>query len=741
MRSLPDDPCPEDDAFAQMLQGALDDQALERLHAHIEACPACAHLAHVLAQVMTPRQESSPPPQDDDDSPRSPALLPATLGRYELRGLLGLGGMGAVYVARDPELARDVAIKLLRPDHAQGASSQVHARMLQEARALARVEHPHVLPIFEVGALDGSSGGVFLVTQLVRGQTARQWVQGRSVPERVALYLQVARGLHAAHERGVIHRDVKPDNILVNAQGHAFLTDFGLATAGEGVSSGVSSSDPSSSDPSSSDPTSPTSMPTPTPTRPWRTATGAILGTPAYMAPEQHDGQAVDARADLFAWSASLYEALYGFRPFMGHSVEAIAAAARRGDLVKPHADAVPASLFEALALGLRPRPEDRPGSMLELMALVESAMRPRPPRAKRAAALASSLAMIAALAAWGVAGRQSPAVPAPPASLSDASASPEAPSAARAASQAMPATPAPQAPQASPPPELPPPQAPPPLEVASAPAGAQAAPRARSARRPKGASAVKPAPTAPIKPVASASLAPRPWPTPEALGLPAPQGLDRPRQDVVERVKRHVELSQPQPCLREVAALIAITASQDSLYPAFLASSYGLAAECLMLAGQCERGSQLYTRAGGRPMEVAARRAWLCQPSDTRDVQERWVRRIGNVEYACGYSFSACHPEGPCRAYTQRLVDEVRRQGGELDDALRRRAADILEGRAMRCVARQGQCELAQRAFALAQSLKAGQRLDASSASFDALSEEQRAAFARAARGCAAAP
>jgi len=203
------------------------------------------------------------------------------LGPYEIQDLLGAGGMGEVYRARDPRLSREVAVKLITTD---GASSpeRLH-RFETEARAAAQLAHPNVVTVFDVGTHDGQP---YLVLELLDGQTLRETLRGGTPPLRQSLTwaLEAARGLGAAHERGIVHRDLKPENIFLTKDGRVKVLDFGLAKLQEtfvGASSDTSS-----------------------PTATKDTSPGVLLGTIGYMSPEQVKGEPAGARTDVFALGA-----------------------------------------------------------------------------------------------------------------------------------------------------------------------------------------------------------------------------------------------------------------------------------------------------------------------------------------------------------------------------------------------------------------------------------------------------
>jgi tetratricopeptide (TPR) repeat protein len=218
---------------------------------------------------------------------------PVILGHFRLGAHLGSGGMGSVFEARDTALDRTVAIKVLRPG---GSGEKGRARLLREAQALARLKHPNVVTVFEVGV---AGEEVFVAMELVAGGTLRAWMSAaHGWREIVDLFLALGRGLAAAHALGLVHRDVKPSNVFLDLDGTPKLGDFGLVSP-----SGVTDEpDPGEQPPSPS----PRSL---------LTTAGKVMGTPAYMSPEQLQGQPADARADQYAYCASLHEALTGSLP------------------------------------------------------------------------------------------------------------------------------------------------------------------------------------------------------------------------------------------------------------------------------------------------------------------------------------------------------------------------------------------------------------------------------------------
>ena len=230
------------------------------------------------------------------------ALTPASrLGVYEIIAPIGEGGMGAVFRARDTKLDRDVAIKVLPEAFAHDADRL--ARFTREAKTLASLNHPHIAAIY---GLEESKGITALVMELVEGDDLSQRIARGAIPidEALPIAKQIAEALEAAHEQGIIHRDLKPANIKVRADGTVKVLDFGLAKA----------LDPAAA-------SSPAAMNSPTITSPAMTQAGMILGTAAYMAPEQARGTAVDKRADIWAFGVVLFEMLTGRRAFAGEDV------------------------------------------------------------------------------------------------------------------------------------------------------------------------------------------------------------------------------------------------------------------------------------------------------------------------------------------------------------------------------------------------------------------------------------
>ena len=321
-------------------------------------------------------------PPELDRSSLGPRERDLVISRYRLLSRLGAGGMGLVYLAYDPSLDRKVAIKLLRPggdDHEPEA--EAHARLHREAQALAKLSHPNVVAVHDVGTYDahalyghgareGGGQGVFLVMDYIEGVTLERWLaeRPRSWREVVAAFLAAGHGLVAAHAVGVIHRDFKPSNVLVRADGSVHVFDFGLARSAGPVP--VQTREPTGDslhEPFSSTLSSPL------------TQYGAFVGTPAYMAPEQRGGEEVDERSDQFSFCVALYEGLCGNRPFSGENIYALEMAKAGGVIDPPRQKPdLPKGLLRLVVRGLAAEPRDRWPSLPILLAELDRQLRRR---------------------------------------------------------------------------------------------------------------------------------------------------------------------------------------------------------------------------------------------------------------------------------------------------------------------------------------------------------------------------
>ena len=352
--------CPNDEALAAFAfrQGSAV-HARGAIEAHLDTCAECrrlcAHLAAADLLAQGPTQSGARPGAGPPlGGPAAPHCRGAKINRYVVEHELGRGGMGVVLAAYDPELHRPVAMKLVRPEQ---NDPEGRARLLREARAMARVAHPNVVTVFDVG--EGPDGQVFVAMELVDGMSLRATLHTpRPLAKTLDLFVQAAKGLAAAHAVGLVHRDFKPDNVLVGRDGRVRVTDFGLV---RGLGDGGEA---------------PLTLAKGTPL----TATGALLGTPAYMAPEQHVGAPADARADQYAFGIALFEALVGVRPFPTASLAATSdAKLKEQRLPWPASSPVPAEIRAAVDRALARDPDKRHPSMNDLIAILERASRSLP--------------------------------------------------------------------------------------------------------------------------------------------------------------------------------------------------------------------------------------------------------------------------------------------------------------------------------------------------------------------------
>lgn len=293
--------------------------------------------------------------------PSSEHLSPGDrVGRYVLIEELGAGGMGVVYLGYDTELHRKAGLKVLRGRRTGRDSTEGRQRLVREARAMAQLSHPNVVTVYDVGTVDdGLRSEVYVAMEFVQGNTLREWARARrrSWIEIVTVFVRAGRGLAAAHAVGLVHRDFKPDNVLIGADERPRVLDFGLAWAPEIEEDDL---DPSASRTEARRVALTSDL----------TEAGAVVGTPTYMAPEQHLGLRPDHRSDQFSFCVALYETLYRQRPYEARDLDELARAKRRAKVREPPDGALgPKKLFRVLRRGLEPDPSHRWPDMDTLIA------------------------------------------------------------------------------------------------------------------------------------------------------------------------------------------------------------------------------------------------------------------------------------------------------------------------------------------------------------------------------------
>ena len=367
--------CLDERRVLSFLDGTLSADERANVEEHLASCAACEDLMTIAAGDHAERSRAP------EGRPFIGSLPPGSrVDRYQILGAIGRGGMGAVYAAYHPDLDRRIALKVV--GESGGDSAERRARLLREARAIARLSHPNVIAVHDAGTFDDR---VYIAMEFIEGETVHAWLRTRprSWREILEVFVAAGRGLAAAHAAGVVHRDFKPRNIMIGRDGSVRVMDFGLARLAE---------EPDRPTPTSGADTHalPTSV----------TSTGAVVGTLAYMAPEQFRREAIDGRADQFSFCVALHEALYGSRPALAHVV----AREHANSSISPQRAAVPAWLRAIVARGLAVRREDRFASMDDLLrALGKGRAAPR----RRVLATGVSLAlMLLALGGWRLARR-----------------------------------------------------------------------------------------------------------------------------------------------------------------------------------------------------------------------------------------------------------------------------------------------------------------------------------------------
>src|SRR5262245_35351552 len=341
----------------------------------------------------------------------------SSVERYQILDVIGRGGMGEVYAAYHPDLERRIALKIVHEAGARGEGRR--ARLLREARAIARLSHPNVVTVYDAGTFGDR---VYVAMELVDGMTADAWLTAveRTWREILDVFISAGRGLAAAHAAGIVHRDFKPQNIMIGKDGSVRVMDFGLARlVGEDGGRITPSAAAGDND----------ALPSTV------TKTGARLGTPAYMAPEQYRGERADARADQFSFCVSLHEALHGVRPRLPHLDERAGARAMATVAEAPssarHAGG-PAWLRAVVRRGLSQEAHRRFPSMDDLLRALERGRT----RVRRRTLMASTAITGAALiaGAWHLAHARRFECKAPPERLAGVWSADAAPNSRRAA-------------------------------------------------------------------------------------------------------------------------------------------------------------------------------------------------------------------------------------------------------------------------------------------------------------------
>ncbi|MCH9683813.1 MAG: tetratricopeptide repeat protein [Deltaproteobacteria bacterium] len=418
--------CPDEAVIVEFVGGQLPAPQVAEIEAHLDHCDACSQVVAGMVSIFEdgPPNEAPEAPEGasaDGDGPMRSAELAVTLGadgeepdvrplgillpagadvgRYRVLECVGVGGMGVVYSAYDPELDRRVALKLLRGSRDDPGSGDRNARLLREAQALAKLSHPNVITVHDVGTWEEQ---VFMAMEFVDGPTLKGWLESerRSWPEIREVFVAAGRGLAAAHAADLVHRDFKPDNVLIGSGGRVRVTDFGLARWGPAAQprADLSATDELDVEEllsglgSISGPRSPAIA---------LTETGTLVGTPAYMAPEQYEQAPADAASDQFAFCVALFEAVYGTRPFSGRTVAELASNVMDGRLADvSHELAVPRTVRQALRRGLSRKRDARFASMDELLAVLDR----RPIRPWRVATMVGAPLLAAGAGVWAYA-------------------------------------------------------------------------------------------------------------------------------------------------------------------------------------------------------------------------------------------------------------------------------------------------------------------------------------------------
>jgi tetratricopeptide (TPR) repeat protein/predicted Ser/Thr protein kinase len=340
-----------------------------------------------------------PVDEDDVDTDESPVADTGflrrgqTISRYVIVECLGVGGMGIVYSAWDPKLDRKLAIKLVRARMGTAGGTRGRNRLMREAQALACVRHPNVVTVHDVGAHEGR---VFVAMEFIEGTTLQQWLEHdreRPFGELLDVFLQAGRGLAAAHRAGLVHRDFKPENVMIGNDGRVVVLDFGIARGPTAPETKVDEPEDGTADepPTGDERIVPSELIEDGMTRP-----GAIVGTPSYMSPEQRRRRPLDGRSDQFSYCVALWEALSGERPFGEGGAQKLLARMRVAQFRPMRRSGIPRRVIQALHRGLA---WDRNNRFPSMEALLEALNpRSRPPARRQLALVGVGLATVAVL-------------------------------------------------------------------------------------------------------------------------------------------------------------------------------------------------------------------------------------------------------------------------------------------------------------------------------------------------------
>ena len=362
--------CLSESTIAGFLERCLSSAQRAEIDVHIDGCASCRRIVVELSAALSSTVADAHTTHPARLARPGHVLAKGTVvGRFVVLGLVGAGGMGVVYTAYDPELDRSVALKLLHHDAA--GASDARAQIMAEAQVMARINHANVIAVYDVGTF---CERVFAAMELVEGTTLRRWMteQPRGWRDVVDVFVLAGEGLAAAHTAGVVHRDFKPENVLLGSDGRVKVTDFGLSSLPSGTR-------------------------------------GHVAGTPGYLPVEAFGPGGVDHRGDQFSFCIAFHEALHGRRPFVASTPEELVSQVRRGPVIDGRGRAIPRRLDHVVRRGLSLDPEDRYASMRDLLADLRdagSARRVRPLLAGVIAALVVAIGVAAiAIDAGTVAG------------------------------------------------------------------------------------------------------------------------------------------------------------------------------------------------------------------------------------------------------------------------------------------------------------------------------------------------